>query len=439
MGKQLKISYSSAYLKYQLLKGAWFIHKNSVQSQLKTVYQFLNNELIVDDNQEEPKMTQPYTLQVKAETNFTKGQHIAVIPIMGSLMKKDYCGAPGMQSIVARIKQAEQTESVSAILFHVDSPGGTVDGTQELGQAIKNCSKPTMGFADGLAASAAYWAISSCDMVIAKDTTTEIGSVGVVLSFVDNQKAMEEKGYVFHDIFADQSDEKWKEMIDAQKGDYTTIKEWTLNPLAAEFQEAVMTNRPAVKDKALHGRVYLAKTAKKFNLIDKIGSFDFAVSELNKMVINKNTKVMADNENEVKEVQVEEKSLLDQIKSAITPKLKDISEDTRKEFEQKIADLEAKNSELEATISTLNTDIENYGVEKERIDNEANEAKDAEVIALLNVEEARNEVVELKTKLTKKVITHEDVKSDDDKLEIGELSAEEEAWLSEAEKMQKVM
>lgn len=437
MSKQLKISYSSAYLKYQLLKGAWFVHKSSVQSQMKTVYQFLNNELTIEDNQDEPQMTQPYSLQIKAETSFSRGQHVAVIPIMGSLMKKDYCGAPGMQTIVARIKQAEQTEGVSSLLFHVDSPGGTVDGTQELADAIRNCSKPTLGFADGLAASAAYWALSSCDMVVAKDNTTEIGSIGVVLSFVDNQKAMEEKGYVFHDIFADQSDEKWKEMTDAQKGDYTTLKEWTLNPLAEEFQNAVTTNRPNVKEKALHGRVYLAKQAKRLNLIDKIGNFDFAVSELNKLVINKNTHIMA-NEKELVE-EKDEKGFIDKVIAAVKPDIKDISDETKAEYEKKITDLEAENVELNSKIETLNSNVENYGIEKEKIDAELNLAKDAEVIANVQNEKALEEINTLKTELTKKVAVSTQIESEDDNLEIGKLSSEEQEWHDAAKNMSKNM
>ena len=188
MAEQLKINYSSAYLKYQILKGAWFINKQSIQGQLQIAHDFINNNLIIDNEQiEEPESTLPYSIELKSGNSFENSKNIAVIPINGSLMKYDYCGAPGMQSIAKRIKQAEQTDSISAILLHIDSPGGTVDGTQELGEVVKNCSKPTLAFADGLAASAAYWVGSSTDRFIAKDSTTEIGSIGVVLSFMDGQ------------------------------------------------------------------------------------------------------------------------------------------------------------------------------------------------------------------------------------------------------------
>lgn len=440
MVKQLTISYSSAYLKYQLLKGAWYVHKQSILSQIPMVHDFINNKLIVEDNQEELKMTLPYSIQIKAETAFEQGKNIAVVPIIGSLMKKDYCGAAGMQTIAARIKQAEQTESVSGIILNIDSPGGTVDGTKELADTVKACTKPIIAFADGLAASAAYWIGSSANKFIAKDTTTEVGSIGVVLSFIDNQKAMEKEGYEFHDIFADQSSEKWKEMIDAQKGDYSTIKEWTLNPLASEFQEAVKGNRPNVKDKALHGRVYLAKLAKRLGLIDSIGNFDFAVQELSKLISNKNINIMEEiTKKDVEQNLITDKGFMDKLKEMIKPEVKDISEETKTNFETQLAEKDEKIAELENTITELNTNIEDYGIEKGKIEDELTTSKDQNDLILLEVEKYKTEIAEFKTKVTENVAKTTLVESDEDKLEIGKISAEEQAWLNEAKKMKAVM
>ncbi|MBK7692126.1 MAG: hypothetical protein IPJ31_13815 [Bacteroidetes bacterium] len=66
--------------------------------------------------------------------NAPKGS-IAVIDIQGALMKNDqYCGPAGMESIGAWIKAADNNQNIDGIILKVDSPGGTVDGTEELGQ-----------------------------------------------------------------------------------------------------------------------------------------------------------------------------------------------------------------------------------------------------------------------------------------------------------------
>lgn len=439
MAKQGKISYSSAYLKYQLLKGAWFVHKKSIEGQLQTVYDFLNNKFVMDDNQEEMKMTIPYTLQISSGSPEGAGKNVSVIPIMGSLMKKDYCGAAGMQTIVQRIKEADEADSVSGIILHIDSAGGTVDGTQELANTVKNTKKPILAFADGLAASAAYWIGSSADKFIAKDTTTEVGSIGVVLSFIDSQKMMEDKGYVFHDIFADQSSEKWKEMLDAQKGDYSTLKEWTLNPLATEFQEAVRENREGVSEKALKGRVFLARQAKKLKLIDGIGDFDYALGEIGKLINHKNIKIMEDGKVNPDVKTEDNKNLVDKVISALKPEVKDISEDTKADYETRLIESKTKIEDLEKTISELKTAAENYGVEKVAMEKEINDLKDATDLNSIEMQAKKDELDALKSKLSEKAAEPTLVENDEDKLEIGKLSEEEAAWLKEAEKMKESM
>lgn len=440
MHTQQKINFASAYLKSQLLKGAWFIHKQAVQGQLRLAYDFINGNLIVDETKE-PEFTQPYTIQLTHTDSPQNSKNIAVIPINGSLMKYDYCGAPGMQSIGKRIQQAEQTESVDGIMLHIDSPGGTVDGTQELGDIIKNTSKPTLAFADGLAASAAYWAGSSANKFIAKDSTTEVGSIGVVLSFMSNQKRLEKKGYEFHDVFADQSFEKWKEMTDAEKGDYSTLKEWTLNPIADEFQNTVKENRPNVKDKALHGRVYLAKQAKKLGLIDGIGDFNFALKELNKLIVNNNKKIMENKDGKIVEVNIseDEKSLFDKFLSYVKRESKDISKETKAEYDTKVSDLEAENAELK-------NNIEAYSIEKEKTEADidaakANESKAVGDLELVKAEHEnlKTENSEIKTQLTKNVAVSTQVVNADDKLEMGKVSEEEKGWMDAAKKMSELM
>lgn len=428
MATQQRINFASAHLKYQLTRGLWLINKQAAYAQLPTVFDFIDNKIIVDDNQDEPKLTIPYTINIINSSQSGRSRNIAVIPVMGSLMKSDYCGAPGMQTIISRIKRAEEDDSISGIFFHVDSPGGTVDGTQELSDTIKNCSKPTLGFADGLAASGGYWVISSTDLVVAKDTTTEVGSVGVVLSFMDNRKALKEKGYEIHDVFADGSPEKWKEMLDAEKGDYSTLKEWTLNPILDEFQNSVRENMPGISEKALKGRVFLAKQAKKLKMINKIGNFDFAVKELNKLISNKNKIIMTqDNKGKVIEMTIseDEKGFFDKLVSYIKPEIKDISEDTKAEFEDKI-------TENAIVIENLNDVVKELTTKNEALEAEKLEATKLIDISVIENKEIKTELSDLKVKLTKEVIKLTSIESEDDKLEIGDMSDEEKSWIKDA-------
>ena len=94
-------------------------------------------------------------------------------------MKNDqYCGPAGMATIGNYIKTADKSEKIDAIILHIDSPGGTVDGTSDLAEIVKNTSKPILAFADGMMGSAAMWIGSATKEIIAANNKTQAGSIG---------------------------------------------------------------------------------------------------------------------------------------------------------------------------------------------------------------------------------------------------------------------
>src|SRR5262249_19198913 len=70
---------------------------------------------------------------------------------------------------------------VRAVIVHIDSPGGTTAGSQQLYDALRalQAEKPMVIVVDGLAASGAYIAALSGDYIVARDTSL-VGSIGVL-------------------------------------------------------------------------------------------------------------------------------------------------------------------------------------------------------------------------------------------------------------------
>ncbi|MFZ4548211.1 MAG: S49 family peptidase [Bacteroidales bacterium] len=207
---------------------------------------------------------------------------IAVIPVRGPLMKMDqedcdYFNA-GMDTLGERVLQADKNPNITSIILYIDSPGGTVDGTQAFADIIKSSQTPVVAFVDGCMASAALWIGTSARYVIAQNPTTEIGSIGVMVAFADMQPVWEAEGVKFHRIMADQSSDKNRPVIDALAGNYKTIKDQELNPLADMFISAVKANRPNLPDSIFTGKMYFAKEALSLGLIDSIGSFNSAIA-----------------------------------------------------------------------------------------------------------------------------------------------------------------
>jgi ClpP class serine protease len=219
----------------------------------------------------------------------------ALINLTGPIMKYGgYCGEASSERTAQFFKQADANPKIKNILFKVDSPGGQVDGTATMAQAVFNTSKPVLGFVDdGMAASAGYWPLAGADEIWASQKTDVIGSIGVYAQWADYSKRYEQLGIKIHEVYADQSSEKNKLYHEVIKGNYKPVKEEVLNRLAGEFIASVKEMRgEKINLKAgdpFKGATYMAEQAIEIGLIDQIGTYEQALARLEEMSQSKPT------------------------------------------------------------------------------------------------------------------------------------------------------
>src|SRR6202045_3457317 len=77
-----------------------------------------------------------------------------------------------------------RSRNTRAVIVHIDSPGGTTAGSEDLHQALRRVAaqKPTVVVIDGLAASGGYMAAMAADHIIAQNSSL-VGSIGVLFQF----------------------------------------------------------------------------------------------------------------------------------------------------------------------------------------------------------------------------------------------------------------
>lgn len=212
-------------------------------------------------------------------------QSVAIHSLKGVMMKDDQEGlceyVPGTATLGRSILAADAHEHVAAHVLMIDSGGGSVDGTAEFGALLKGLTKPIVAYSNGIIASAAYWAAASCARIVLNNGTCAVGSIGVMCSIVDYQPALEKLGVNFHDLRADDSDEKNEDFYQLLQGNYKPYIANVLNPLRDMFAGAVKANRPQLATKEgellLRGGMYFGGLASGNGLVDEIGSFTRAV------------------------------------------------------------------------------------------------------------------------------------------------------------------
>lgn len=214
---------------------------------------------------------------------------VAVIPVVGPLSKRGDWECSSMRDLAVDLAHAADNPAVRAILLDVDSPGGTVDGIEELALAATAAAarKPLYAWADGCMCSAAYW-LSCAAREIAAGATAEVGSIGVVLVHWEISKAAEMAGFTFNVISAG----RYKavgNMVEPLSEEGRAVLQADVDGIYALFLEAVASGRKMDMDmdKALamaDGRVFLGREALAAGLIDRVESREAFVNHIKEAV-----------------------------------------------------------------------------------------------------------------------------------------------------------
>lgn len=202
----------------------------------------------------------------------------AIFPLRGTMLKYGTWCEYGTTEIASYMREAIYHKNISSIVLDIDSGGGSVGAVAPISQVIAEAraqGKPVVAKVD-LCCSAAYWAATECDWIVAdNNVSAEIGSIGVMISFIDMVPYYEKMGAKFHKIYATQSEHKNQAFELALEEKYELIKAEILDPLAIGFQNQVKARR---KDKLnmeveglLTGKTFFSSDAKDHGLIDEVG------------------------------------------------------------------------------------------------------------------------------------------------------------------------
>src|SRR5205823_12789853 len=85
----------------------------------------------------------------------------------------------GSTTMIEAIRQAENDETVKAIVLRVDSPGGSALASDLIWNELRKCKKPVVASMSDVAASGGYYISMPCRKIYAEPGTLT-GSIGVV-------------------------------------------------------------------------------------------------------------------------------------------------------------------------------------------------------------------------------------------------------------------
>lgn len=227
--------------------------------------------------------------EAKARPAASVKGNVAVMPLFGVLaqrmdMMDEISGGTSTEKFTKQFQAAVADPSIKAIVLNVDSPGGSVYGTQELAEVIfeARAQKHIVAIANSCAASAAYWIASAADEFVVTPGG-EVGSIGVITIHEDWSGAMEKAGVKptliragkfkyegsYYEPLSDEAKAAIQEKVDVYYD---------------AFVGTVARNRGVsvkeVKNGFGQGRMMTADAAKAAGMVDRIDTLDGVLNRL---------------------------------------------------------------------------------------------------------------------------------------------------------------
>lgn len=241
----------------------------------------------IDLDAVEKRIGSPLNNQAKGY-EVTKG--VAILPVEGVIAKRmslmtRISGGVSTSYLQTDFRQALADPSVKAIVLHIDSPGGAVDGTQELANLIfqSRGKKPVVALADGLMASAAYWIGAAADQIFVTSDTTQVGSIGVVATHVDVSKAEEQMGIKTTEITAGRFKRIASQYAPLSQEGRASIQDH-VDTLYSVFLSDVAKFRGGtpedVHERMADGRIFIGKAAIDAGLVDGVSTLSELIDRL---------------------------------------------------------------------------------------------------------------------------------------------------------------
>jgi protease-4 len=212
----------------------------------------------------------------------TGSDKIAILSIEGVIMEGD-------GFVKHQIDRIKEDDNVKAVVVRVDSPGGTVTGSDYIYHHLTKLREekeiPVVVSMGAIAASGGYYvsmAVGDQEKSIYAEPTSTTGSIGVIVPHYNISGLMKEY-HVEDDSIASHERKQMLAMTKEMPTEHREIVQQYVNEAFGRFKDIVKSGRPRYRehpeqlDELATGEIFSATKARENGLIDEIGFIEDAV------------------------------------------------------------------------------------------------------------------------------------------------------------------
>lgn len=207
---------------------------------------------------------------------------VAVIYAYGSVKDGDDGeGTISSERISRAIRKARRDKKVKAIVFRVNSGGGSALASDIIHREVKLAAevKPVVASMGDVAASGGYYIVAAADTILASPNTIT-GSIGVFGVFPNLKKLMNEKLGITSDVVKTNKHADILTVMDPLDEDERAFAQKMIDDTYSTFVNLVSEGRGLSYDEVdaiAQGRVWAGSNAREIGLIDEFGGLEKAI------------------------------------------------------------------------------------------------------------------------------------------------------------------
>jgi len=195
-------------------------------------------------------------------------------PVSGSV-------SMGADSVTAAFRSAIEDKDVKAILFRINSPGGSYVASDTIWRETlraKEAGKPVIASMGDVAGSGGYFVAMAADKIVAQPGTIT-GSIGVLAGKMLTNGFWEKVGVSWDDAYTSENALVWTSQHDYTPAQWAQFQA-SLDRVYDDFTSKAAQGRNLPKEKILtvaKGRIWTGEDAKALGLVDELGGFPVAL------------------------------------------------------------------------------------------------------------------------------------------------------------------
>jgi protease-4 len=213
---------------------------------------------------------------------------IALVQGVGQIQRGDSDHGPvagwlmGADTVAQALADAIDDPDVVAILFRIDSGGGSAVASETIGREVRRAvaeGKPVIVSMAAAAASGGYWIAMDASRIVAEPATLT-GSIGVFAGKPVLSEFWDEIGVNWGQVARGANATMWSNLV-GYDGHGRARLDAFLDQVYAAFTAGVARGRELSRDEVLEiaqGRVWTGQQAKELGLVDELGGFTRALA-----------------------------------------------------------------------------------------------------------------------------------------------------------------